>query len=187
MKINKNMLLLMGLVTIFGMGAIGAFIIEFFQEKDWRSVFTHGIDWYYQLGIGLVYGFVCALIALLLLKQTFMQDIKGFYADLFNEMDLSVGAILFISYCAGVGEEMLFRGALQHYMGIFITSIVFVAIHGYLNPKDWRISIYGAYMTLVIVGVGYMYESFGMITAMSAHFMIDVVLLYSILREKRNE
>jgi membrane protease YdiL (CAAX protease family) len=169
----------MGLATLFGMGTIGALIIEFIQGKDWRSVFTHGIDWYYQLAIGLTYGFVAALLALLLLRQDFMQEIKGFYADMFKDMDLSIGAILFISYCAGVGEELLFRGALQHYMGIYITSIVFVAIHGYLNPKDWRLSIYGVFMTVVIIGISFMYEQIGMISAMSAHFMIDVVLLYS--------
>lgn len=187
MKITKNALLIMGLVTIFGMGAVGAVIIEFFQDKDWRSVFHHGVEWYKQLGIGLGYGLITALLALGLLKLPFMTKIKSFYTEIFNDMDLSIGAILFISYCAGVGEEMLFRGALQHYLGIYITSILFVAIHGYLNPKDWRLSIYGIYMTIVIIGVSMMYEVYGMITAMSAHFMIDVVLLYDMLRNNDNE
>ena len=50
---------------------------------------------------------------------------------------------LFISFCAGFGEEILFRTGMQHYLGILITSIFFVAIHGYLNPFNWRYSLYG--------------------------------------------
>lgn len=174
----------MGLITLVGMGGVGALIIEFVQGNDWRSVFHHGISWHMQLMYGLGYGIITALIALGLLSMSFMNQVKDHYAVLFNELDLSVGSILFISYCAGVGEEMLFRGALQHYLGIPITSVLFVAIHGYLNPKDWRISVYGVYMTLVIIGVGYMYERIGMISAMSAHFIIDVILLWVLMKEQ---
>jgi len=177
----------MGLITLIGMGGIGALIIQFFHDKDWRSVFDHGEIWYIQISVGITYGSIAAYLALLLLKQKFMADIKGFYADLFSEMDLSLGAILFISYCAGFGEELLFRGAIQYYLGIFITSIIFVAIHGYLNPKDLKLSIYGVYMTIIIIGIGFMYEKLGMISAMSAHFIIDVILLYSMKQEKEKK
>ena len=65
---------------------------------------------------------------------------------------------------------------MQYYAGIWITSIVFIAIHGYLNPKNWRLSIYGLYMTAVIVGLSYLFEELGMIFAISAHFAIDLFL-----------
>ena len=185
MKITKNMLLTMGLITLFGMGAIGAVIIETFQDKSWQSVFTHGVSWYMQLIYGLGYGTLAGLLALLLLKQKFMAKTLDFYQQLFSGLELSIGGILFISYCAGVGEEMLFRGALQEFMGIIVTAVIFVAIHGYLNPKNWQLSIYGFYMTLVIIGIGFMFEIFGMISSMSAHFIIDVILLYSLMRANR--
>ena len=78
---------------------------------------------------------------------------------------------------AGFGEEILFRACIQQYWGIWITAIFFVAIHGYLNPKDWRLSIYGLFMTFIIVIIGYMYQFFGLWSAIFAHFAIDLYLL----------
>ena len=83
-----------------------------------------------------------------------------------------------------MGEELLFRGAIQYWLGIWLTAILFVAIHGYLNPKNWKLSIYGVFMTFAIVGIGYFFEYFGIITAMSAHFMIDVYL-FSVITAPR--
>jgi uncharacterized protein len=187
MKVSRNMLLVMGLATLFGMGGIGALLIEFVDKKPFISVFQHGIDWYYQIIIGLIFGFISAWGGIFLLEQNFMQKIKNHYAHIFEEMDLSWGAIIFISYCAGVGEEMLFRGAIQTYFGVIPTSIIFVAIHGYLNPKNWRLSIYGLYMTAIIIIIGYMYDYLGIITCMTAHFMIDVVLLRNVSKDTNLE
>jgi len=91
--------------------------------------------------------------------------------------------IIFISICAGVGEEILFRGAMQFYLNPWLTALIFVAIHGYLNPKDLKITAYGMYMTLVIGIMGVLYEEWGMLFAMSAHFAIDVLLLQRSLRD----
>jgi len=76
-----------------------------------------------------------------------------------------------------VGEEILFRGAFQPLFGLWIVAIVFVAIHGYLNLFDWKISIYGLYMVLVAAGFGYLFSGFGIIAASSAHFAFDVIML----------
>lgn len=94
-----------------------------------------------------------------------------------REMNMSYFDIVFISICAGVGEEILFRGVLQDFLGIIITSVVFVAIHGYLKWNDWRISIYGVVMILVIVGIGIMFETMGVIAPAIAHTVIDIILL----------
>jgi hypothetical protein len=60
--------------------------------------------------------------------------------------------------------------------------VLFVAIHGYLNPKNWKLSIYGAYMCLVIGGIGYLCDYLGITAAIAAHFAIDVVLLYALVK-----
>jgi len=62
-------------------------------------------------------------------------------------------------------------------MGIIITAILFVAIHGYLNPRNWRISIYGVFMTAGIVLLGYLAETMGLLVAIVAHTIIDIYLL----------
>ena len=99
---------------------------------------------------------------------------------------MNIGTIVIVSICAGVGEEILFRGILQSYFGIWITAVGFVAIHGYLNPLDWRISIYGAYMTAAIIAIGYLNQLYGLTSAMIAHTIIDIILFVKLTREYPN-
>jgi hypothetical protein len=100
-------------------------------------------------------------------------------------MEMNFAIIVGVSLCAGIGEEIFFRGVVQPlpYCGVWVTAIFFVAIHGYLNPMDWRISIYGVYMTILIAGLGYLTDYMGLTTAMVAHTMIDVVLFSYLTKE----
>jgi membrane protease YdiL (CAAX protease family) len=106
-----------------------------------------------------------------------MGQVHHQYVRLIQQFDLNTSDVIFISCCAGVGEEVLFRGAIQPFMGIIITAILFVAIHGYLNPRNWRISIYGVFMTAGIVLLGYLAETMGLLVAIVAHTIIDIYLL----------
>jgi membrane protease YdiL (CAAX protease family) len=76
-----------------------------------------------------------------------------------------------------VGEELFFRGAVQWWLGIPFTAVVFVAIHGYLDPRDRRIMAYGTLMTLGMMLLGWMAERYGLVGPMLAHTLIDVILL----------
>ncbi len=136
-----------------------------------------GEAWWIQLVWGLGVGLVSAFIAYKIISLKFMEGVRIKYARMLGDMDLTTQEIVFISICAGIGEEILFRGALQPLLGIFLTAIIFVAIHGYLNPRDWRISVYGLFMTVVIIGFGFMTELVGIWSAVVAHFVIDVYLL----------
>jgi membrane protease YdiL (CAAX protease family) len=82
-----------------------------------------------------------------------------------------------------VGEEFLFRGVIQSYWGIWITAIFFVAIHGYLDPRDKKMMTYGLTMTVIIGILGYMNTYLGLIAPMAAHMAIDVVLLYKLTND----
>jgi membrane protease YdiL (CAAX protease family) len=115
-----------------------------------------------------------------------MDGVRLRYERMFRNLRLNWSEIAFISLCAGVGEELLFRGVLQPLLGIVLTAVLFVAIHGYLNPRDWRISVYGVFMTGVICFLGWMTEVYGIWSAVMAHFVIDVILLADLL-EKPNE
>ena len=55
--------------------------------------------------------------------------------------------------------------------------MLFVAIHGYLNPKDWLVSVYGLFMSAVIFGFGLATDFFGIWSAIIAHTLVDVILL----------
>lgn len=116
-----------------------------------------------------------------------MEPVRNKYSNLIGSFELKPAHIIYISLCAGIGEEILFRGVIQPFLGIWITAILFVAIHGYLNPKNWRLIIYGVYLTLVIVVVGWQAKHFGLISAIAAHTVIDIVLLQQMSKPEENE
>ena len=181
---TRRTFFLLGLFTLLGFTSLGGLVIEQFQDVRFFSLFQTTTPWYSQIGLGFIYGTAAALIGWFIVTRPFLGDTQSFFAKLIQDLNLSIPDILFISFCAGAGEEILFRGAIQPYLGVWITAILFVAIHGYLNPKNWRISVYGAYMCLVIGGMGYLCEFFGITTAIAAHFAIDVVLLMALVRVK---
>jgi membrane protease YdiL (CAAX protease family) len=175
---NKFIILLLALFTILGFSAGGIAIIHYFQDISYQEAFKTKTNLFLELGVGLAYGFVAGLLAWKLICSKVMRPIQDKYGDLIGSLKLNMAEIIFISCCAGIGEEVLFRAGIQPFLGVWLTSIGFVAIHGYLHPKNWRISVYGALMTLIIVGIGYMFRHLGLTSAMAAHTMIDIVLLY---------
>ncbi|MCI5058717.1 MAG: CPBP family intramembrane metalloprotease [Flavobacteriales bacterium] len=186
MRFNKNLFVFLGIFTLVGFSLIGGLIVIYIIKQPFASIFSHGFHWLYQLAIGLVYGLITAFLGWQIIKSKLLTDTKSFYTKLIEDLDLNIWDILFISACAGIGEEILFRAAVQYYLGIWITAVIFVAMHGYLNPKNWKLSIYGGFMTLVIVGIGYMFEYIGMISAMAAHFAIDVYLLTAMNKQAKS-
>jgi uncharacterized protein len=73
--------------------------------------------------------------------------------DLFSPAGLSpVSAILFallIGVGAGLGEETLFRGALQPRLGITLTSVLWASVHVQYGP-----SILLVYIFVLSIGLG---------------------------------
>jgi uncharacterized protein len=187
MKPDKATLMKLSLATLIGMPLI-AIIIDFFSEKVHLPSTLMGVEPFWkQIVVGVSLGISSAAVAHLVLSMPFMRTVNGKYVNMFSQFKLGWNEVLFVSFCAGVGEEVLFRGAIQPMIGIVLTSIVFVAIHGYLNPKEWRISIYGLVLTGVICALGYATQHIGILSAIIAHFMIDVWLLQLLLREKSAE
>jgi len=176
--------MLLAWLTLIGFSAVGLALIYFFQDQSISDLFLEPVHWGYQLLIGGAVGYISALLALKVIHLPWLAETNQFYTNLVKQFELSTGKIIFISICAGVGEEILFRGAIQHWLGVVVTAIIFVAIHGYINPADWRISIYGFFMTLVMILIGYMTVHLGLISSIAAHFMIDLVLLFKLSSDK---
>jgi membrane protease YdiL (CAAX protease family) len=177
---RKPVILRLALATLVLMPAVALIIDYFFETVDLRTLVWGKVDFTTQILIGLGVGLVSAFAARFMVSLPMMQKVKSSYVQILGNFDLNWSEILFISMCAGVGEEFLFRGALQPFMGIYITSVLFVFIHGYLNPRDWRLSIYGLFMTIVIVVLGTLAEKYGLLVAIIAHTIIDVVLLHQL-------
>ena len=133
----------------------------------------------YGLQLGIVYGF----LAYLFMKAPFFEKVPVKINKLVRDIKLSVLDGLFLSLCAGIGEELLFRQGIQPFTGVILTSVLFVALHGYLNPFNLRFSVYGLIVLPFIILISYGLDSFGIWFCIAAHFSYDAVLFTFMLKE----
>lgn len=176
---NKILPLGLGTLLFFGLG--GFYLIEEVQEHSFVAVLLKGMAVPVQLGIGIAYGLVTALLALWIISRDFFKKEKKFYHSVISQLDLNFAGIIFLSLCAGIGEETFFRAGMQPLLGLWLTSVIFVLLHGYLNLYNWRISIYGIAMVFFIAGIGYLFREIGLISAMAAHTVLDIVLFMKLV------
>jgi uncharacterized protein len=175
---RRSVILNLALITLIGM-PLGAILIDrFSQTVHLPSVIIGYRPLWEQLLVGVVFGLASAFSARSIASSRWMSKVSSHYSQLLGNLHLTRSDIWLISVCAGIGEELLFRGALQPLLGIVPTSIIFVAIHGYLNPSRGRLIVYGLFMTVIISIMGFMTIFWGIIPAIIAHTLIDVVLLH---------
>ena len=154
---GNTRILLLGLLTITSFPLVG--LLLFYIISGDTSLFFESfeskINLIWEIIIGLTSGLIFGLSAWKLITSKFLEPVLKKYGQVVESLKLKLPTIIFVSICAGVGEEIFFRGFLQDYLGIIITAILFVAIHGYISWNDWRISVYGLYMTVIIVIIGF--------------------------------
>lgn len=158
-----NLYATQALMLIIGLGWL------ILQGRNPIALFAWPEDWQFLYwGAGLA----AAVFAVDLIADRWMPesaDDGGVNERLFRRRP--IWHILLISATAAVCEELLFRGAVQHHIGPYWTSILFAAIHvRYL--KHW---IPTGLVFLISYGLGWIYIRTGTLWApVTAHFLIDV-------------
>ena len=185
--ITRTQLRWLGLFTLLGMGGLGLIIIYISDGTPFLEMIRGHFSILSQIGIGLAFGTISAFVAWGLIRMPFMAPVERKYRTLIGSIAPRWPDIIFLSISAGVGEELLFRGGIQPHLGVWPTAIIFVALHGYLNPMDWRVTLYGLFMTIAIAIIGKLYVHVGAVTAIVAHTMIDIVLLRALTKAHEAE
>lgn len=78
------------------------------------------------------------------------EDLDSVTDDLTAQVRNPVGALV-LGLSAGVGEEAMFRGALQPRFGIVLTSITFALIHA--PQYGFTLIIFGLFLVSVVLGI----------------------------------
>mgnify|MGYP006099252351 CR=1 FL=1 len=181
---KKRSLYILGLITLI-VFPIPTFLVLWFIEGTMPGEIiqleTLSI---YNVVMGLQFGVGYAFIALIVMRAKVFQKLPVRVEKIVKDMKLTLWDCLFLSICAGVGEELLFRSGLQFYVHPIIVSVIFVAIHGYLNPFNWRVSLYGLVVLPFILIISYGFIEFGLWFAISAHFAYDLILFTSMSDEE---
>jgi hypothetical protein len=178
---DKRRLYYLSWLTLFGMSAFGALLIIYVQKADLQQVLTGGKRHYLQVVMGLFFGSLTALLAVVLINGRRFRTVRHFFQDLIHDINPTLVNIVFYSLCAGVGEEILFRAGIQPLIGIWPAAIIFVMLHGYINPSNLNLTIYGCFLVIICAGFGYLFKFFGLVSSMVAHFVYDVAM-FSVLK-----
>lgn len=167
----------MAVGTLVVFGGLGVVIIPFVREVEVIEFLSGGEKYWLQITLGIVIGVITAKAGWQIVQLPMLHKTKDFFTGLIKPLKLDITQIVFISICAGIGEELFFRGAIQPLLGVWMTAILFVLLHGYLNPFNMSLTMYGIYMVIVIGVLGLMTEYVGILTAIIAHTLIDVIIL----------
>ena len=167
----------LALFTLIAFPLIGFVLMHFFSEIGFWQIFENKRTIGLQLFTGLLFGCISAILAIQVVRIPFISGSTSKYTRILERLNLSIPMILFISLSAGIGEEILFRGALQSMIGLWPAAVIFVAIHGYLNPWDLKLSVYGLFLVFVSAAFGYLFKNQGIYSPMMAHAIFDLILL----------
>ncbi len=175
--ISKKTILLLALGTLLIFGGLGYLFIPYVRDMAVLQYLLGLKALWLQIVIGVAFGIITAKAGWQIVELPLLQKTKVFFTQIIKPLNLSVIEIILISICAGIGEEMFFRGVVQPVLGIWATALLFVLLHGYLNPFNMPLTYYGIYMVVVIGVMGLFTEYFGIVSAMMAHAVIDFILL----------
>ncbi|MDX1652698.1 MAG: CPBP family intramembrane glutamic endopeptidase [Brumimicrobium sp.] len=173
---------ILGWITLLLFPAISLTALWYFEHQTVREVLEPDqfLKPYTLLGVefGLFYG----LFIIAVTQFPFFEEMSKRQEFLFKELNLNWGDIIFMSFCAGFGEEVLFRAGIQTWLGPWLTSFVFVAVHGYFNPMSWKKSMTGIVLFPFILILSFAYESYGLWFCVGAHFSYDLLMFSTVLK-----
>ena len=114
---------------------IMAFIgVGWLARRDWRAVLQRlglarptGRE--LLLGVGLGVGLMLLLLPLDFVGGLFDENVEQLTEQLVGPLTQSLFGVLTLGLAAGLGEEMLLRGALQPRFGLVLTALTFALLH----------------------------------------------------------
>lgn len=182
---SNSLIIGLAAATLVVLGGVGAWLIHAMQARPLLEVVRGDLLLWHQIAMGIVGGTAIALGAWWIISRPAMRPVMDRYAELIGPLMPVRWIQWLVSICAGVGEELFFRGAIQHWLGIPFTAVLFVALHGYLDPRDGRVLRYGLFMTGAMLVIGWWAVHFGLMAPMIAHTVIDAVLIARLVRHWR--
>tara|TARA_B110000046_G_scaffold185672_1_gene228472 strand:- start:2640 stop:3179 length:540 start_codon:yes stop_codon:yes gene_type:complete len=170
----------MGLATLLLLPLIAVPIL-YFTDITFLSIFDLGDSSVFSvlffISAGIFFGlFIMRFGDLPFFENTFVE-----YGKMLGNLKINTSQAFFLSICAGVGEEILFRGAIQPVLGIWLTAIIFVGSHHYLYNEKLTKSNTFPFIVMVsfLLGfgvlLGWIADEFSLWHAIAIHFSYDLV------------
>ena len=152
--------------------------IIWFTQPDPLAVFTRPAAPLMQLLIGQGLALAAAAMSWLLFRLTASSASSARTIESYARLDLRGLNPLWIAIAAAIGEEMLFRAALQPLLGVWIVSLLFLLTHTPVyrfRQLDRATLVQAASVFGGSVVLGLVFQYVGLIAAMLVHAWIDIV------------
>jgi membrane protease YdiL (CAAX protease family) len=159
--------------------------IVYFSRPEPQTLFSRPAGPFTQLLVGQVLALIAAGVSWLLYRVTAGSASSARTIESYARLDLSGLNPLWISIAAAIGEEMLFRAALQPLLGVWIVSLIFLLTHVPVyrfRKLDGATSAQAAAVFCGSVVLGFVFERVGLLAAMLVHAWIDIVGLLIVRR-----
>jgi membrane protease YdiL (CAAX protease family) len=162
-----------------GMAGVGA-MVSLYRHHSLKNILSLPAETtalVSLLGLGLL-GAAVLLIANYLFEQQF-PSFKVFRHVLMQMIGgATVPVALYLAFISAIGEELLFRAAVQPALGLVGTSLLFGLLH--LGPQG-LISIWTLWAIISGLMMGWMFESTGNLwPSLICHFLVNGVSLLTL-------
>jgi uncharacterized protein len=139
------------------------------------------------IGLGLALGLFCAFAISWISEKDFVKDHFIDQKEQLLEFKLNWRQYLFLSLCAGIGEELLFRLGVQPFLGVWPTAFLFIAIHGYFSIKNFDDNLPGVLLLpfIACIAIGYVY--FGIWFCVCAHASYDFLVFHLLFSQQKSK
>lgn len=165
------------------LSTIAIAVIALLHDKPYLPKLLGGLPLLQQASIGLTVGILYWAFSVIGLKYAAGRKTTNATVESYSRLDLRGWNPVWIALAAGFGEELLFRGALQPMLGIWLTSALFVVAHtrAYrFNELSSRVLLQAVSVFAMSVFFGYVAQYAGLVAAMIIHAAIDIAGLYAV-------
>ncbi len=179
-ELLRKSAMIYGVMALIGLTVMRLVHVNLVTSFTWPSGLAEG-------GRLIVIGVVGA--GLLLIASYFFEDWFPSYRELKAQVTRLLGpssvmTALLLSLITAIGEESLFRGALQPTAGIFVASLLFGILH---MGKDGLLSAWSLWAFLAGLLLGWMYIATSSLwPCLIAHFLVNTVSILNLRRSYRN-
>jgi membrane protease YdiL (CAAX protease family) len=156
---------------------LAAAIIWFTQDAP-LALLTRPAAPMWQLVIGQGLALLAAIASYALYRFGADAESTAKTIDTYSRLDLRGLNPLWMALAAAIGEEMLFRAALQPLLGVWITSLLFLVTHMPVyrfRRLDKATLVQAAGIFGTSVALGFVFQYVGLIAAVLVHLWIDIV------------
>ena len=185
------------LATVFyvGMALLAAVLGWAFDVNIvWRGEVGTPTDVMQSLGVGLGFGLVVVAISHALNRQfAWARRLNEDLAALLGP--ISISKALLLAVLSGIGEELLFRGFLQHgleqwlqspWLAVFIAGLLFGLVH--VGPDPRRFAPWTAMAVVLGWLIGASFVICGNVFApIAAHFTINFLNLSTLIKRRAEQ